>query len=161
MLAVPGRLTDRLSDGCNYLISQGAGVVLDVSDVLDRLWKVRREADRGAEVETDMEDEVYIDEDPEFVEGGMELPFTDPVEAAILDIVDVIPISAAGVLEKLGREGIDMMVQELMTKLFDMSNNGQITQSGVYFMKKSDMKKCRNYAIGNGTEASKVNMQII
>ncbi len=44
VLAIPGRVTDRLSDGCNFLISQGAGVALSVDDVLDRLWRVRNVA---------------------------------------------------------------------------------------------------------------------
>lgn len=36
--AVPGRLTDRLSDGCNKLIKQGAGVILSPQDfVMDLL----------------------------------------------------------------------------------------------------------------------------
>lgn len=34
---VPGRLTDRLSDGCNKLIRQGAGIVLSPEDLLDEL----------------------------------------------------------------------------------------------------------------------------
>lgn len=41
VLAIPGRVTDRLSDGCNYLISQGAGIAISVEDVLDRLWKIK------------------------------------------------------------------------------------------------------------------------
>lgn len=32
--AVPGRLTDRLSDGCNLLIRQGAGIALSPEDVI-------------------------------------------------------------------------------------------------------------------------------
>lgn len=35
--AVPGRVTDRLSDGCNRLIRQGAGVVLELSDFLEEI----------------------------------------------------------------------------------------------------------------------------
>ncbi len=42
VLAIPGRVTDRLSDGCNYLISQGAGVAISLEDVLDRLWQLKR-----------------------------------------------------------------------------------------------------------------------
>lgn len=38
--AVPGRVTDRLSDGCNYLIKQGAGVILSPKDFLDELWEL-------------------------------------------------------------------------------------------------------------------------
>lgn len=32
--AIPGRLTDRLSDGCNQLIRQGAGIALSPEDIL-------------------------------------------------------------------------------------------------------------------------------
>lgn len=35
--AVPGRLTDRCSDGCNHLIKQGAGIVLSPEDMLQQL----------------------------------------------------------------------------------------------------------------------------
>lgn len=39
--AVPGRITDRLSDGCNMLIRQGAGIALSPEDIireLSELW---------------------------------------------------------------------------------------------------------------------------
>ena len=35
--AVPGRITDPLSDGCNHLIRQGAGIILSVDDFLKEL----------------------------------------------------------------------------------------------------------------------------
>ena len=110
VLACPGRLTDRLSDGCNYLISQGAGVVIDVNDVIDRLWHVKNRS--GVH-------------DPE-----------EALETAILESVDVIPISASGILEMISDKGIDISVPELMKKLFDMSNMGKIAQNGVYFLKR-------------------------
>ena len=36
---VPGRITDRLSDGCNKLIREGAGIVLSPDDFLDEITK--------------------------------------------------------------------------------------------------------------------------
>lgn len=48
--AVPGRVTDRLSDGCNHLLRQGAGVFLSPEDFLRELegnWRHRQGA--GAE----------------------------------------------------------------------------------------------------------------
>ncbi|MCM1111824.1 MAG: DNA-processing protein DprA [Muribaculum sp.] len=39
---VPGRVTDRLSDGCNRLIKQGAGVFLSPEDFLRELWESRK-----------------------------------------------------------------------------------------------------------------------
>ena len=35
--AVPGRIGDRLSDGCNYLIAQGAGILWSFEAVMDEL----------------------------------------------------------------------------------------------------------------------------
>ena len=35
--AVPGRITDELSQGCNRLIKQGAGVILSPQDLLEDL----------------------------------------------------------------------------------------------------------------------------
>ena len=37
---VPGRMTDRLSDGCNRLIRQGAGVVLDLEEFAGEVWEI-------------------------------------------------------------------------------------------------------------------------
>ena len=37
VFAVPGRLTDALSQGCNYLIKQGAGVLLSIEDFMSDL----------------------------------------------------------------------------------------------------------------------------
>ncbi len=34
---VPGRITDRLSEGCNYLISQGANVIVSVNEFVNEL----------------------------------------------------------------------------------------------------------------------------
>lgn len=40
--AIPGRITDRLSKGCNLLIQQGAGIALSPADILEALG-VKRE----------------------------------------------------------------------------------------------------------------------
>lgn len=37
--AVPGRITDSLSDGCNYLLSQGAGVAVNPHIIMEELSK--------------------------------------------------------------------------------------------------------------------------
>ncbi len=37
---VPGRLTDRLSDGCNRLLKQGAGILLSPQDFLQEIWQL-------------------------------------------------------------------------------------------------------------------------
>lgn len=37
---VPGRVTDRLSDGCNRLLRQGAGVLLSPESFLEEIWQL-------------------------------------------------------------------------------------------------------------------------
>lgn len=44
VMAVPGRITDRLSEGCNWLISQGAGIARAPSDVLAELGLTEKTA---------------------------------------------------------------------------------------------------------------------
>lgn len=41
VFAVPGRITDRLSEGCNSLISQGASVALSPGQLLEELFRLR------------------------------------------------------------------------------------------------------------------------
>ena len=40
IFAIPGRVCDSLSDGCNYLISQGAGIACTPDTVLEHFWGV-------------------------------------------------------------------------------------------------------------------------
>ncbi len=116
VLAVPGRVTDRLSDGCNRLINQGAGVVLDVDDVIERLasWNYRKEE----------------------AEIGREIRSISLIENAILEILDVVPVSFSYISDKLSVKGIDIAVPELLKQLFDMCGKGLITQTGSYYMRK-------------------------
>ena len=44
--AVPGRMDDSLSEGCNALIKQGAGICLSVKDLLEELGVLERKTDR-------------------------------------------------------------------------------------------------------------------
>jgi len=44
---VPGRVTDRLSDGCNRLIKQGAGVLLEPKEFLEELWQLQENKKPG------------------------------------------------------------------------------------------------------------------
>lgn len=49
VFVVPGRVTDRLSDGCNKLIKQGAGILLSPEELLEELQELKeRTEERGA-----------------------------------------------------------------------------------------------------------------
>ena len=128
VLAVPGRVTDRLSDGCNFLISQGAGVALGVQDVLDRLWKTDAcgfKAKMSDEKEKAEEEESKWDDDSQL-----------SIEDEIEDSVDIIPVSASTIIEKLRAKGIEMSIPELMSSLMEMTYQRRIIQDGVYYRKR-------------------------
>ena len=119
VMAVPGRVTDRLSDGCNYIISQGASVAGTVEDVLNRIWNKEVFAPAASK------DDIKDDEMEEVKEMK--------VEDIIREIVDIIPVSTSHISEELGRRGIDMSIPKLIGVLMDMTSRGEILQNGAYY----------------------------
>ncbi len=127
VLAVPGRVTDRLSDGCNYLISQGAGVAISVEDVLDRLWSIKGEAKLALPTEPVLKNPEKDTDDE--MEVNKELT----LEEKILEIVDIIPVSTSYIAEELFKKGESLSMPALMTTLMDMTCCGKIAQNGAYY----------------------------
>jgi DNA processing protein len=132
VLAVPGRVTDRLSDGCNLLISQGAGVAISISDVLERLScfdTAQKETStlecKSSKADADIESDELANKEPE-----------KAIDEEILDLIDIIPVSASNIIEGLNSRDLDISIPQLMTKLMDLTYKGLILQEGVYFRKK-------------------------
>ena len=128
VLAVPGRITDRLSDGCNLLISQGAGVALGVDDVLGRLWEIQKGLEPPKKEKAEENEE----------QDSMRV-FSKTVEDEIMDIIDVIPVSASQILENLNSKEIELSIPQLMSHLMELNYKGKIIQEGVYYRKKMDV----------------------
>ncbi len=134
VLAVPGRVTDRLSDGCNNLISQGAGIAIRAEDVLDRIRmgsgiEPSEKMDGMADHESDTEGTLHL-------EGENEGDVNDPeisLDREILEIVDIIPISMSSIMEELFRRGRDVSVPVLMNRLLELTGSGRIIQNGAYY----------------------------
>jgi len=135
VLAVPGRVTDRLSDGCNFLISQGAGVALSVGDVLDRLWR-GTDGKRTKDNNTDEPEEKTLEKYRNNNEEGFGVEEQRSIEDEIVDVVDIIPVSASSIMERLYEKEITISVPELMGKLMDLTYKGLIIQDGVYYRKR-------------------------
>ncbi len=134
VLAVPGRVTDRLSDGCNNLISQGAGIAIRAEDVLDRIRM--GSAAESSEKTDGMSDKEVDDEGTLHPEGGDEGEVNDPkisLDREILEIVDIIPISMSSIMEELFRRGRDVSVPVLMNRLLELTGSGRIIQNGAYY----------------------------
>ena len=58
------------------------------------------------------------------------------MDEEILDLLDVIPVSASNIIECLNSKNIDVSIPQLMTLLMDLTYKGLIVQEGVYFRKK-------------------------
>ncbi|WP_042256913.1 DNA-processing protein DprA [Butyrivibrio proteoclasticus] len=133
VLAVPGRVTDRLSDGCNLLISQGAGVAIGVDDVLERLWEGARSSrcrEKTDDIRRNHNEDQYNLGSREESEGP------ETIEDEILELVDIIPVSSSQILEGLNLRGIDISVPQLMGYLMELNYKGALIQDGAYYRKR-------------------------
>lgn len=133
VLAVPGRVTDRLSDGCNLLISQGAGVAIGVDDVLGRLWENSKSSRHHDETDDGRQEQNKGQHDLELQE---ESEGNRTIEDQILELVDIIPVSASQLLEGLNLRGIDITVPQLMGYLMELNYEGALIQDGTYYRKR-------------------------
>lgn len=108
--AVPGRLTDRLSDGCNLLIRQGAGIVLSPEDLLEELKVLKTK----------------------------QLQPEEPIreEQGLLSQLDFYPKSADDILESIQKQDEEMTMSRLLFELIQLCIQGKATKTGGnYFMR--------------------------
>ena len=112
---VPGRVTDRLSDGCNSLIKQGAGVFLSPEDFLRDLWegwRGRNSAGQGAGQEGRGEARGAME--PRTPEGVAGL---SPLQREVYEALDLQPLS----LEQIrGRMSEEYDLPRLMLALMEL-----------------------------------------
>ncbi len=134
VLAVPGRVTDRLSDGCNNLISQGAGIAIRAEDVLDRLWQCAGGKEKPSPDKSSVSPR--SDEAAESPAAGEDDEMQErekSLDEEILDIVDIIPVSMTSIMEELYRRGKEIPIPLLMNRLMDLTGSGSIIQNGAYY----------------------------
>ncbi|SHH45447.1 DNA processing protein [Butyrivibrio fibrisolvens DSM 3071] len=144
IFAVPGRITDRLSDGCNELIRQGAGIALSPEDIISSLGTINRSSYAGNNSENhyeakqlDFSDisswQISTEEsNPEQINVEENL---SPLENAILNVMDIYPISATQIAQLLEKSGITEPVNVILSALTMMQLNGLIKSQGSYYIK--------------------------
>lgn len=145
--AVPGRLTDRLSDGCNLLIRQGAGIALAPGDVAaelsvlknrrgnrqvwrpEKLWDEKKTRAHGA---------------AESGEAGKEKEKgTETGRSRILALLDLNPLSVDEIFERAKRAGMNLTLPQLLTGLVELCTEGMVRQTGgSYFAGKQEREHC-------------------
>ena len=129
--AVPGRLTDRLSDGCNLLIRQGCGVVLSPEDLIAELVMLKNR-ENGSDRTKDLQKKRRRQEQDKQISGQMSLELS--AEDGILGLLDLEPKSADALYESARQKGMKLTMQELLTELIGLCIEGKARQvSGNWF----------------------------
>ncbi len=119
---VPGRITDRLSDGCNKLIAQGAGIVLSVSDLVEKIME------QGA-YDSRITEEAYQGN-----ETGQE-EFSRQ-EKLLYQLLDYDPVSAQQLHMQMLAAGEKLELQELLEALWELILKGKADTIGGWYVKK-------------------------
>lgn len=131
--AVPGRITDRLSDGCNKLIKEGAHVFLSPEDFLLDLEEMlpMKMTNLRKQQMTYYDDSMQVNRSIAKKQINEELVENDDntLGAQIYRLLDFYPQSVETIIDKLHKEcGIEIKYEELTGELMMLCLLGQIKQ---------------------------------
>ncbi len=127
---VPGRVTDRLSDGCNRLIKQGAGVILNPEEFVEELWELREKHGDGGSLGLSG-NRIVKEGEPKSVKAwekteqnsgkrnklGRRMEALGPELAAVYEVLDFSPRSAEDIRGKLSGKYRDQQIITFLMKL--------------------------------------------
>lgn len=126
---VPGRVTDRLSDGCNALIRQGASVFVSPEDFLNELWERWNHGPTGKIVKTEKETNLVQWRPAGVVEG------LSPQGKEIFDTLGFDPVTPEAIQTKLSGK---YTISQIMSLLMELCLEGHAVQVGPgHFVRKN------------------------
>lgn len=126
--AVPGRITDSLSEGCIHLLSQGAGVAMSPETIVQELlnrkykrWNLKKaDCKNQNNITGHQQDSNKISNEEEHL------------EAIILSCLEITPIDLGTLYDRVFKIN-PVSMQELMLKLTKMQMYGKVENSGNYY----------------------------
>lgn len=128
---VPGRVTDRLSDGCNALIRQGASVFVSPEELLNEIWERWNYSPFRKNVKENGKSNL-LQWRPEGVAEGLNLQGREIYEALGFD-----PMTPEMIQSKLSE---NYTIPQIMSILMELCLNGQAIQVGAgHFVKKNEI----------------------
>lgn len=145
--AVPGRITDALSDGCNYLLAQGAGMATSPEVILEELsqkgqMNLLQECKRN---NTKKRSEAASVKNNGNESGRKYIMETDKTanrnemeEQVILAALDITPISTEELYERI-KEKCMISMSEFLLILTKMQIRGSIVGEGNYYRRTCDL----------------------
>ena len=133
--AMPGRMTDAWSRGCNKLIKQGAGIILSPREFVEEIYPFLLE-----KYEKQMKKEKYSleikkrAEDRNSSRGEKKQEFTED-EKILLEILDLVPkpIEEIYYQAKVKRESLTL--QEVMEILLQLRIKKIVDEEGQYYFR--------------------------
>ena len=142
MFVVPGRITDTLSEGCNYLLTQGAGIAISpqvIANELSRYFYKRNDGENFLEhigcagISCEKAEIPGEGEDKEAM-GGDYKERDSVLRKCILSALDVTPTEFQLLYRRI-QDKILVSVEELLLELTRMEMEGTISSAGNYYQK--------------------------
>lgn len=128
---VPGRVTDRLSDGCNALIRQGASVFVSPEELLNEIWERWNYSPFRKNVKENGKSNL-LQWRPEGVAEGLNLQGREIYEALGFD-----PMTPEMIQSKLSE---NHTIPQIMSILMELCLNGHAIQVGAgHFVRKNEI----------------------
>ncbi|MCR5501544.1 MAG: DNA-processing protein DprA [Lachnospiraceae bacterium] len=139
--AVPGRITDRLSDGCNLLIRQGAGAALSPEDLYRELGVLKNRAGGGGSPSGNDSPEEEKRPGEERVTGFGDTKKGKRSGAKIRELSDCVtmtPKSAEMIHERWKKVKKDAVFEETVRELVLLTLDGRILEEGGWYYRKGE-----------------------
>ena len=138
---VPGRITDRLSDGCNNLLRQGAGAALSPEQFMQELEETvwREEGEKTKTDKTsDSQKNPNISNMKSSFNAKLQTSNLLPQEKALLSLLDFYPISLDQIYMTAQTTPLlcELTLSQMMEMLLMLSMQGFVNNDGGYYMLK-------------------------
>lgn len=128
VFAVPGRITDALSDGCNYLLTQGAGVAVGPEAILEELSRKNYVNYK----EDNCHPTVILETQDKSVDSTTANGHENMLNQAILSCLDITPVNIDDIYIKL-KACYQISMPELLLELTKLQIAGKIKGEGNYY----------------------------
>ena len=139
---LPGRVTDRLSDGCNALLKQGALIATCAADIAEDLYGRRQGTGDVPSQKSDIAEQINQGAVSEQHDNQTGLPYepgkfdsSDPgmVSAVVLYVLDVTPKTIGDIEAALAHKDIHIPPSQLMCTMVDLELCGRVYREGASY----------------------------
>lgn len=120
--AIPGRITDPMSLGCNHMISQGAGIITDIEEGLLEIRQMILERTEHTDKCNKAQDNTGLHN----INRQKNPYLPDDLKGRLYACMDYMPKTMQQLYEEIG----DANIAEIMTALLQMELDGAVVEKG-------------------------------